>query len=50
MKCKHLKSDKITQKVEKFNNKYAINGCCGGGCFIITEITHCPFCGEKVIE
>ena len=27
-----------------------VNGCCGGGCFVITEMKFCPFCGTKVEE
>lgn len=22
-----------------------INGCCGGGCFVVSEMQFCPFCG-----
>ena len=25
-----------------------INGCCGGGCFVVTEMRFCPFCGSKL--
>jgi len=25
-----------------------INGCCGGGCFVVTEMRFCPFCGAKL--
>ncbi len=25
-----------------------INGCCGGGCYVITGVKFCPFCGAKV--
>ena len=45
MKCKHLKDEKINQVVEKLEEGYSINGCCGGGCLIITGIKYCPFCG-----
>lgn len=24
---------------------WSINGCCGGGCFVVTEMKFCPFCG-----
>lgn len=48
--CKHLDEfDRISQHVEKFDDGYAISGCCGGGCFVITGITHCPFCGVKLL-
>jgi len=22
-----------------------VHGCCGGGCFVLTEIRYCPWCG-----
>lgn len=25
-----------------------INGCCGGGCFVVDSMKFCPFCGEEV--
>ena len=25
-----------------------INGCCGGGCYVVTEMRFCPFCGSHV--
>lgn len=47
--CEHLKDkDKINEAVELLDDGYAINGCCGGGCYVIHQITHCPFCGEKL--
>lgn len=27
-----------------------INGCCGGGCFVVTEMIYCPYCGSKLDE
>lgn len=23
-----------------------INGCCGGGCFVVTGMRFCPYCGK----
>ena len=56
--CKHLKvgrryqnnSDNISEEVELLDDGYAINGCCGGGCFVITGIKYCPFCGIKLVD
>lgn len=28
----------------------AVNGCCGGGCYIFTGMKYCPFCGVEVTE
>lgn len=25
-----------------------INGCCGGGCYVITGMKFCPFCGTAL--
>lgn len=48
-KCEHLiDTQKINQPVELFKSGYAINGCCSGGCCVITGILYCPFCGEKL--
>jgi hypothetical protein len=27
-----------------------INGCCGGGCFVVTEMRYCPYCGASLAE
>jgi len=29
---------------------WGINGCCGGGCFVVTEMRFCPYCGANVEE
>lgn len=25
-----------------------INGCCGGGCYVVTGMKFCPYCGTKL--
>jgi hypothetical protein len=25
-----------------------INGCCGGGCYVVTAMRFCPFCGSRL--
>lgn len=27
---------------------WAINGCCGGGCYVVDKMTFCPFCGARL--
>ena len=27
---------------------WCINGCCGGGCFVVSAMKYCPFCGKKL--
>jgi len=49
-KCKHLDDWRVNQPVVKEKDGYAIQGCCGGGCCVITGIKYCPFCGKKIWE
>lgn len=33
----------------QFNGKtWDVNGCCGGGCFVLTKLKFCPWCGSKI--
>lgn len=25
-----------------------VPGCCGGGCYVLMNIKHCPFCGKEL--
>lgn len=25
-----------------------VNGCCGGGCYVLTDLWFCPFCGREI--
>jgi hypothetical protein len=27
-----------------------INGCCGGGCFVVTDMRFCPYCGTALLH
>ena len=27
-----------------------INGCCGGGCFVVTDMRFCPYCGARLVN
>ena len=33
---------------ERDGETWNIYGCCGGGCFVVTDMTFCPFCGAKL--
>ena len=51
IKCNHLwERDYVNQDVvfDIKDKTYAIEGCCGGGCYVIHSIKFCPFCGEKL--
>jgi hypothetical protein len=26
-----------------------INGCCGGGCYVVTDMRFCPYCGAGLV-
>ena len=30
------------------DGSWNINGCCGGGCFVVTEMRYCPYCGTPL--
>ncbi len=25
-----------------------VGGCCGGGCFVLSELKYCPYCGKEI--
>ena len=33
---------------EKPDGKWHLNGCCGGGCYVLEDIKFCPFCGKDI--
>lgn len=38
-----------TGQIERDDNgTWVVNGCCGGGCYVLTGIKFCPFCGTKL--
>lgn len=32
----------------EFYKGWHVNGCCGGGCYVLSGIEYCPFCGSKL--
>jgi len=34
--------------IVKDQGKWYVNGCCGGGCFVISNMKFCPWCGTKL--
>lgn len=30
------------------NGEWCVNGCCGGGCYVLTDIRFCPYCGARL--
>ena len=38
-----------TGQIEQSNDgSWHVNGCCGGGCYVLQDIHYCPFCGTKL--
>jgi hypothetical protein len=37
-----------TQFEPDIDGTWNINGCCGGGCFVVTGMKFCPYCGNKL--
>ena len=38
-----------TGQIEQADSgKWYVNGCCGGGCYVLKDIKFCPFCGSKL--
>ncbi len=31
-----------------YTEGWHVNGCCGGGCYVLSDIKFCPFCGTKL--
>jgi hypothetical protein len=46
--------DKFSEKYGKYNvgfefyEGWHVNGCCGGGCYVLSDILFCPFCGSRL--
>jgi hypothetical protein len=38
-----------TGQIEQLEDgTWAVNGCCGGGCFVLEGLKFCPFCGAAL--
>lgn len=33
---------------QRDENGWHINGCCGGGCYVVTDMRFCPYCGSAL--
>ena len=38
----------LAQFEKDCDGSWNINGCCGGGCYVVTEMRFCPFCGASL--
>jgi len=34
--------------IEYAGDAWHVPGCCGGGCYVLSDIKHCPFCGTRL--
>jgi hypothetical protein len=41
-------SERPNAQFECDDGEWCINGCCGGGCYVVTGMKFCPFCGTKL--
>ncbi len=48
--CPELKKQVDSGQIELDEKEKAIdvNGCCGGGCYVLSSLKFCPFCGAKI--
>lgn len=37
-------------QIEQVDGEWHVNGCCGGGCYVLVDLKFCPFCGFKLSE
>ena len=41
-------SSRPAGQIEHDGKAWNVNGCCGGGCYVLQNIKFCPFCGVAV--
>lgn len=48
--CKQFAEQVREQQIEPDSDgvTWNINGCCGGGCYVVTDVRFCPFCGAQL--
>jgi hypothetical protein len=39
---------KLSQFEQGEDGDWNINGCCGGGCFVVSGMKFCPYCGSAL--
>jgi hypothetical protein len=38
----------VAQFEQSKDGTWNVNGCCGGGCYVVTGMKFCPYCGSKL--
>lgn len=47
--CDDMRTEIEKGQIEKNNDgSWGVNGCCGGGCYVLYPICFCPFCGKSL--
>jgi len=51
--CESLKNEMSREggdypQIELVDGLLYVNGCCGGGCYVLTKLRYCPYCGYDV--
>lgn len=51
--CDAMAVAKAANKIESFVNEergleVGVIGCCGGGCYVLSDLKFCPFCGVPI--
>lgn len=55
--CKEMREHMKDSEEDRFqwggivpgnNGSWDVPGCCGGGCYILTDIKYCPWCGKSL--
>jgi hypothetical protein len=31
------------------DGSWNVNGCCGGGCYMVIDLRFCPWCGKEIV-
>lgn len=47
--CSKFKEN-IGQFEQADDGSWNVNGCCGGGCYVLSEIRFCPYCGRHLTK
>lgn len=35
-------------ELDKKTGLWNVNGCCGGGCYVLQDLAYCPWCGANI--
>ena len=46
----HLADWEAREGIEWAGEQWVVNGCCHGGCCVLTWISYCPWCGTYLAD